>query len=257
MKKYIDIAVELAVKAGDYAKKRKGKIKDISFKGDINLVTDIDRTCEHIIVESIKKHFPGHGILSEERYAKITPAEYKWVIDPLDGTTNYVHGLPIYSVSIALEAKGRVILGVVYNPETGDLFKAEIGKGSFMNRKRIRVSKTKTLKRALLVTGFSYNIKKTRQDNIDNFVKFLKTVQAVRRLGSAAMDLCYVACGYFDGFWEMNLHPWDSAAGMLIVREAGGSVTKFDGSQYSFYEKEILATNSKIHSQMIKVLANK
>ena len=182
------------------------------------------------------------------------PAEYRWVIDPLDGTTNYAHGLPIYSISIALERNDGVVLGVVYDPERGELFQAEKAKGSYLNKKRIRVSKAQNLKKALLVTGFAYDIRKTTQNNMNYFTKFLKKSRALRRLGSAALDLSYVACGRFDGFWEMNLHPWDSAAGSLIVREAGGNLTKFDGSPYSHYDKEILATNSKIHSQMMRVL---
>ncbi len=253
-KKYIDVAVESAVKAGDYAKKRKGKIRSISYKGEINLVTDVDKICEDIIVGTIKKYFPSHSILSEEGYTKVTPAEYRWVIDPLDGTTNYAHGLPIYSVSVALERNDEIVLGIVYDPEREELFKAERARGSYLNKKRIRVSKTRNLKRALLVTGFAYNIRRTTQDNMNYFTRFLKTSRAVRRLGSAALDLSYVACGRLDGFWEMSLHPWDSAAGLLIVREAGGKVTKFDGSPYTHYDKEILATNSKIHTQMMRVL---
>ncbi len=253
-KKYIDVAIESAIKAGDYARKRKGKIKNISYKGEINLVTDVDKTCEDIIVGTIKKYFPSHSILSEENYTLVMPAEYRWVIDPLDGTTNYAHGLPIYSISIALERNDGVVLGVVYDPERGELFQAEKAKGSYLNKKRIRVSKAQNLKKALLVTGFAYDIRKTTQNNMNYFTKFLKKSRALRRLGSAALDLSYVACGRFDGFWEMNLHPWDSAAGSLIVREAGGNLTKFDGSPYSHYDKEILATNSKIHSQMMRVL---
>lgn len=254
MKKHIDVAVVSVVKAGDYAKKRKGKIRYISYKGEINLVTDVDKICEDIIVGTIKKYFPSHSILSEENYTKRTPAEYRWVIDPLDGTTNYAHGLPIYSVSVALERNDEIVLGIVYDPEREELFKAERDRGSYLNKKRIRVSKTQNLKKALLVTGFAYNIRRTTQDNMNYFTRFLKTSQAVRRLGSAALDISYVACGRFDGFWEMSLHPWDSAAGLLIVREAGGKVTRFDGSPYTHYDKEILATNSKIHTQMMRVL---
>jgi len=252
--RFIKIAVETAVKAGIYAKRRKGKIKKISYKGDINLVTDVDKSCEKMIVSSLRKHFRGHSILSEEDTRKPDETEFRWVVDPLDGTTNYSKGLPIYSVSIALERKGKTVLGVVYDPERDELFRAERGKGSFLNKKRIYVSKSKRLIESLLVTGFAYDIRTTKLDNMEYFRTFIKKSLAVRRLGSAAIDLCYVACGRFDGFWEMNLHPWDSAAGYLIVMEAGGSVTKFDGSCYSHYDRELLATNSIIHKEMLSVL---
>lgn len=254
-KKFIDTAIRLAVKSGDYARKRKGSIRNISYKGEINIVTDVDKKCERLIIDGIKKEFPYHSILSEEGYPQPTKGSHRWIIDPLDGTTNFAHGLAIYSVSIALEIDGRVMVGVVYNPETKELFHAEKAKGAFLNKKRIHVSKEKVLKKSLLVTGFAYDLGKAGADNLNFFSKFLRKSQAVRRLGSAALDLSFVACGRFEGFWEMNLHPWDSAAGMLLVEEAGGKVTKFDGSPYTPYDKEILATNSAVHSQMIKILS--
>jgi len=253
-KKFINVAIESALEAGSYARKRKGKIKRISFKGDINLVTDVDSTCEDIIVNRIQKNFPSHSILAEESHRKISPAEYRWIIDPLDGTTNYSRNLPIYSVSIALEHLGRPIVGVVYDPERDELFKAEIGKGAYLNKKRIRTSKTRLMKHAFLVTGFAYNIRLAKRDNMEYFKTFVKKALAVRRLGSAALDLSYVACGRFDGFWEMNLQPWDCAAGVLIVKEAGGRITKFDESPFSYYDNELVATNSRVHKQMIKIL---
>jgi len=253
-RRFIDVAIECALKAGDYARKRKGNIKKISFKGEINLVTDVDKKCEGIIVNTIKNYFPSHNILSEESYSEINTSGYRWIIDPLDGTTNYAHGLPIYSISIALEQNDELFLGVVYQPEYREMFRAEKGKGAFLNKKRIYVSHIKELKKSLLVTGFAYNIRRAMRNNIDHFERFLKASQAVRRLGSAALDLCYVACGRFEGFWEMNLHPWDSAAGKLIVEEAGGKVSKFDGSPFTPFTKEILATNSIVHSEMIRVL---
>jgi len=252
--KFIDLAIDAAVKAGNYAKKRKGSIKKISYKGDINLVTDVDKKCEELIVNLIKKYNPTHRILSEEGYRDRATAGYRWIIDPLDGTTNFAHGLPVYSVSIALEENGKIVVGVVYNPEAGELFTSEVNKGARLNNKKIHVSKINKLDKALLATGFAYDIKHTAKDNVLYFTKFLKIAQAVRRLSSAALDLCYVACGRFDGFWEMNLHPWDSAAAMLIVNEAGGRVTTFNNSTYTPFDKEILATNSKIHDEMVKIL---
>jgi len=252
--RFVKVAVEAALKAGLYAKSRKGKVGKVSYKGAINLVTDVDKKCEDMIVRTVKRCFPSHSILSEENYTKITPAEYRWIIDPLDGTTNFFRGLPIYSVSVALEHKDEIIAGVVYDPERQELFTAETGKGAFLNKRRIHVSSVSTLKRAFLVTGFAYNIRTSMLDNMDNFAAFIKRTLAVRRLGSAALDLCYVACGRFDGFWEKDLHPWDAAAGTLIVKEAGGRVTKFGGSPFSSYDKELLSSNSKIHKHMIRVL---
>ena len=179
---------------------------------------------------------------------------YKWIIDPLDGTTNFAHAFPFFCVSIALEDKGRTVLGVVYDPMRDEIFIAELGKGATLNGKKIRVSRIGSLSGSLLATGFSYGI--TGKDrNITHFRNLLVKAQAVRRAGSAALDLCYVACGRFDGFWELDLHPWDSAAASLIVTEAKGTVTKFDGKPYSHYDKNILATNGRIHSQMVKVLS--
>jgi len=255
MKIFIDAAVKAAIQAGDYAKRRKGKIRNIVYKGEIDIVTDVDKKCEEIIVGRLKKRFPSHKILSEEGYLKRPPAAYRWIIDPLDGTTNYAHGLPVYSVSVALEHKGDSIAGVIYCPETGELFRAERGRGAYLNNKKIHVSKGRKLKNALLATGFAYNIRNTGKDNLNYFNLLIKRAQAVRRFGSAALDLAYLACGRFDGFWELNLHPWDSAAGALIVREAGGTVTRFDGSPYSHYDKQILATNGKIHAEMRQVLS--
>ncbi len=254
IKRALDIAKKACVESGKYAKSRKNKIRRVSFKGEINLVTDVDKSCQDKIVRIIRNNFPSHNILSEENYETKKDSDYKWVIDPLDGTTNFAHGLPIYSTSIALEKNGDIIAGAVYNPELDELFYACRNKGSFLNNKRIRVSKIRSVKKSLLVTGFAYNIKKKAGDNIGNFETFLKKAQAVRRLGSAALDLCYVASGRFDGFWELGLHPWDSAAGLLIIEEAGGKVTKFDNSPYSIYDKEILATNSSIHPDMVKAL---
>lgn len=257
MNEYRKAAIDAAITAGKFIKSRLGKIKDISFKSQINIVTDVDKEAEDIIVKKLKLNFPDFSILTEEKglYLKdINP--FKWIIDPLDGTTNFAHSFPFFCVSVGLEYKDSIILGVVYEPIRNELFYAQKNKGAYLNKKSIWVSKTNRLLKSLLATGFAYNFRKKdrTKNNINNFINFLMTSQAVRRAGSAALDLCYVACGRFDGFWELDLHPWDTAAASLIVKEAGGKVTKFDGTKYSHYDNNILASNGKIHNQMIKVL---
>lgn len=252
-KAYKKIAIEAALKSGEFIKRSVGKIKTISFKGRINLVTDVDKKSENIIIKKILSAFPDHSILSEESSPKEGASEFRWVIDPIDGTTNFAHSFPFFSVSIGLEKEGKLILGVVYDPMRDELFCAEDKKGSYLNKRRIHVSKTVRLSDALLATGFAYGLKKMK-DNLDNFRNLLMRARALRRPGSAALDFCYVACGRIDGFWELYLHPWDCAAGAVIVKEAGGMVTKLDGSGYSHYDKEVLATNGLIHKKMIREL---
>jgi len=186
-----------------------------------------------------------------------TGSNLKWVIDPIDGTTNFAHGFPFYAISVALENNKKPILGIIYDPERKELFCAERGRGACLNGKPIKVSGQKDLKKSLLMTGFSYKLGKSMEENLVHFRNFLITSQAVRRSGSASLDLCHVACGRLDGFWELDLNPWDTAAGCLIVKEAGGEVTTFSGNQYNHYLKEILASNGKIHSQMVKILSKK
>lgn len=251
---YLAAAIEVAKEAGAVQLKGLGKTHDITYKGEINLVTNIDRACEQLITEKLQGYYPDHDILAEEGGGKRKNSEYKWIVDPLDGTTNYAHGYPLFCTSIALEYKSQIVLGVVYEPNRDELFYTEIGNGCFLNGKKIRVSKTKSLKESLLATGFAYNIKQTRNNNIDHFGHMLLKAQAVRRDGVAAIDLCYVACGRFDGFWELNLFPWDVAAGSLIVREAGGLMTNFTGKLFSVYDKEILSTNGLVHHEMQTVL---
>lgn len=250
------VAIEAALKSGALIKSSVGKAGKISYKGKDNIVTETDKKAEGIIIKKIISSFPGHAILSEESIPRKGSSVYKWVIDPLDGTTNFAHGFPFFCVSIALEEMGRVILGVVYDPLRDELFCAEEGKGAYLNDRPIHVSRTKSLSSSFLSTGFAYG-DKTKDKNIKNFKNFLICTLAIRRAGSAALDLCYTACGRFDGFWEMDLNPWDSAAAALIVREAKGLVTRFDGSEYSHYKKDILATNGLIHKSMIKILSDK
>ena len=252
---YKKIAIGAALRSGLFIKNSVGKIGKISYKGRINIVTDIDKKSEDMIIRSIRRAFGDHSILSEESRPRKGSSEYKWVIDPIDGTTNFAHSFPFYCVSIALEESGKSILGVVYDPMREELFVAENGKGAYLNKSRISVSKARKLSRGFLATGFSYQIKNAEDNNVCHFENFLMKAMAIRRAGSAALDLCYVACGRFDGFWELDLKPWDSAAGSLIVQEAGGILTRFDGSKFSPYVGETLATNGLIHSQMVKVLS--
>lgn len=227
----------------------------IDYKGKINLVTEMDRRAERLIGRELRKAFPTHDLLAEENEGNVDHgAEYRWIVDPLDGTTNYAHGLPIYSVSIGLEYRGEMVVGVVYQPELGELFEAAKGWGSRLNGRRIGVSTETKLERSLLVTGFPYDMHETRADNLDHFRDFMKSARAVRRLGSAALDFCYVACGRFDGFWEIKLSPWDMAAGALICTEAGARVTNFAGGKFSVFGKEVVATNGKIHRAVLRTL---
>jgi myo-inositol-1(or 4)-monophosphatase len=250
---YKDTAIKAALKSGRFIKNSVGKISRISYKGRDNIVTDVDKKAEEIIIKDILAAFPSHSILSEERAPKIGASPYKWIVDPIDGTTNFAHAFPFFCVSIGLEEDGAMLLGAVYDPMREELFFAERGKGARLNGKKISVSSTKRLEDGFLSTGFSYG-RKRKDRNIPYFKKLLIRSLAIRRAGSAAIDLCYVACGRFDGFWEMDLHPWDSAAGMLIVNEAGGRVTRFNNLPYTPYHKDILATNGLIHNQISSLL---
>ena len=226
---------------------------EISKKGRVNLVTEADLAAEKVIVERILSHFPDHGILAEERGETAGESPAKWVIDPLDGTTNYAHQYPCYCVSIACEVNEEVLVGVVFDPVLGECYSAIKGRGAFLNGKPISTSEESVLEDSLLVTGFSYGTE-TIKRNLELFNTMMLRSRSVRRDGSAALDLCYVACGRFDGFWEFNLSPWDVAAGSLIVTEAGGMFSRLDGSDASIYDRECLATNGKIHDTLGKIL---
>jgi myo-inositol-1(or 4)-monophosphatase len=227
----------------------------IEHKHVINLVTDADHRAEQRIIDVIHDSFPTHPVLAEERgLTEQSSSRYKWVIDPLDGTTNFAHGFPAYCVSIGVECDGRGILGVVYDPTRDELFTAQIGHGAYLNGAPIFVSKTNLLDQALLVTGFAYDIRDTPNNNLNHFMRFALNVQGLRRTGTAALDLCYVAAGRFDGFWEVALNPWDMAAGVVILREAGGRVTDFRGNIHSIYGKELVASNGLIHQAMLNLL---
>ncbi|MCC6140269.1 MAG: inositol monophosphatase [Nitrospira sp.] len=224
-------------------------------KSAIDLVTEADHAAEQCVIDAILASFPDHAFLAEER-GRIGQSQspYVWIIDPLDGTTNFAHGFPTYCVSIGLEYKRQCVLGVVYDPTRDELFSATRGGGARINDRPIHVSQTAQLDQALFVTGFAYNIRETSNNNLDHFARFALRAQGLRRTGSAALDLCYVAAGRLDGFWEVQLNPWDMAAGVTILREAGGKVTNFGGRSHSLYEQELVASNAHLHDAMIAVI---
>jgi myo-inositol-1(or 4)-monophosphatase len=228
---------------------------EIQSKSRLNdLVTEVDKKSETAIIDVIQDEYPNHFILSEEVGEMSTDSNVKWIIDPIDGTVNFAHGIPICCVSIGIEMDGKLLMGAVFNPFMNELFFAEKGKGAFLNNKPLKVSDNANVKKACLVTGFPYRWVEVGKDPIKVFERFIRMGLPVRRLGSAAIDLCWVAAGRFDGFWEYNLNPWDIAAGYLIIEEAGGTVTNFNGDSYSVYDKQTLATNGKIHKEMIQVI---
>ena len=248
------IALKAVKEGGAILMKYLGKIKSIDYKGEINLVTEADRRSEEVILNIIKDNYPDHRILAEETGESGNFSPFKWIIDPLDGTTNYAHGYPCFCVSLAIEHEEEVIYGAVYDPVKDELFTAEKGKGAFLNGKEIKTSSTKQLDQSLLCTGFPYDVRDDMDSNMINFRTFLMKAQAVRRDGSAALDLCYTAAGRFDGFWEQKLFPWDVAAGGLLVTEAGGKLSNFKGENFSIYDNEIVASNGIIHDQMVEAL---
>jgi myo-inositol-1(or 4)-monophosphatase len=258
MQEFKEIALKAAYGAGAIIRENFYKPKEISYKGRIDLVTNIDKKAEDMIIKIIKKSYPTHNILTEERQLSQDPnQEFRWIIDPLDGTTNYVHGFPFVAVSIALHRNGVPQLGIVYNPILEELFYAEKGSKSLKNGSPIAVSSNRDIERAFLATGFPYNMEDDKRNNLVNFINVIRRCRGIRRAGSAAIDLCYVASGIFDGFWELGLSPWDTAAGEFIVRQAGGMVTKIDGSPFSIFDKEIVATNGEIHEILLNLLQKK
>ncbi len=253
----IQLAVDAALEAGAYLRESVGKVLQIErkFGQETNLVTEIDKRAEEIIIGAIRKEYPDHDFLAEESGSHNKTSEFRWIIDPLDGTLNFTHGVPLYSVSIALEVRGEIVVGVVYEPNLGELFTAEKGKGAFLNKKPIRVSGVDKMIESMMVTGFPYTIRDNPGNAVEHFVNFLMSAQGIRRLGSAAVDLCYVASGRFEAFWEVTLSPWDMAAGVLLVQEAGGRFTDFYGAPSTVYNKQVLATNGLIHDKVVEILA--
>jgi myo-inositol-1(or 4)-monophosphatase len=244
-----------ALQAGEILRAGIGQEHSIHHKGIVNLVTEMDRRSEDFLVSEIRRHYPDHRIIAEESGLLAGLDSHSWYIDPLDGTTNYAHALPIFCVSIAYAEYDELKLGVIYDPMQDELFYAEKGQGAWLNDEPLHVSGVSELLQSLLVTGFPYDLMDTPRNNLENFVRLTRLSQGVRRLGSAAIDLCYVAAGRLDGYWEVQLSPWDMAAGALIVREAGGVVTSMEGDQSLLHSPySVVAGNPQIQPQLLKLV---
>jgi myo-inositol-1(or 4)-monophosphatase len=253
--KFLSFAWEAANAAGEIIRESWHQPKTIDYKGALDLVTTIDRETERKIVEVLQRNFPDHAILAEEETdLRGDNNEYRWIIDPLDGTTNFAHGYPQVSISVGLEQSGRLILGLVYDPLRRECFRAVKGQGATLNGSPIQISTVNELDKALLATGFPYDRREKADYYLSFFKAFLTRCQGIRRNGSAALDLCYVACGRIDGFWQLKLKPWDIAAASLIVTEAGGRVSDFSGNDFSIWGNETLASNGSIHAEMLTAL---
>ena len=250
----LSTAIEAVVRAGDLQMAKFGTGVRVEKKGAIDLVTEVDLEVENMFRAMIAERFPDHDVLAEELGGGTSGARHRWVFDPLDGTTNFAHGVPIFCASLALEVDGEAIVAAVYDPNREELFTAEAGVGSWMNGQRLKVSANDSVLESMLVTGFPYNIQQNTDEFVKVFAQVLKHARAVRRLGSAAIDLCWVAAGRMDGFWEASLKAWDMRAGALILEEAGGKVTGMAGEQWDPYEGHILATNGLIHDELLRVL---
>jgi myo-inositol-1(or 4)-monophosphatase len=255
MSAYRQFIEATAREAGTLLRERVDDPHTVQYKGEINLVTEMDRLSEALIMERIRSSFPDHAILTEESPEIVNESGFRWIIDPLDGTTNYAHRYPVFCVSIALEREGAIHCGAVFNPMLDEMFIAEQGAGAFLNGRRLNVSREAALSRSLLATGFPYDIREDRNNNIRYFEAMIMNTQAVRRAGSAALALAYLAAGRLDGFWELKLMPWDMAAGWLLVAEAGGSVTDLHGDPFALSSPHILASNGLIHGEMHRILA--
>jgi myo-inositol-1(or 4)-monophosphatase len=248
-----ELAISIVYQAGEILRKNIGKITadDVEDKRPFDYVTEIDKASEQLIINSIKEHFPNHEILAEESGKNQNTNSYRWIIDPLDGTTNFIHGYPHSSISIALQKEDKMILGVIYDPYRDELYYAEKNKGAYCNQKRIHVSRQVNINNCLIATGFPFKSRHL----LDRFWKVLSAifmdVSGVRRTGSAALDLAYVACGRFDGFWELKLSPWDIAAGAIIIEEAGGKITDFEGKENHTWTGNVIASNGIIHDFMM------
>jgi myo-inositol-1(or 4)-monophosphatase len=253
---FLATAIEVVVRAGDIQMSRFGTVLDVTKKGDIDLVTEVDLEVEHMCRALVADRFPGHAVLAEEfgETPDSAGASHCWVFDPIDGTTNFAHGLPIFCASLALEIDGQAVVGAIYDPTRRELFSAERGTGAFLNGARLGTSRATRLIDSLLVTGFPYDVHSRSEDVLGLFGRFIRKARAVRRLGSAAIDLCYVAAGRMDGFWEQTLKPWDLAAGALIVEEAGGRVTGVHGEPFTSRLGHVLASNGLIHDAMLATI---
>jgi myo-inositol-1(or 4)-monophosphatase len=252
----LELAIRAAREAGELLRSNLGRQIEVSRKGRIDLVTEVDLASERLIKNLVLTHYPRHTVLGEEsgETGSSSDSEYRWIVDPLDGTTNYAHGYPCFNVSIALHRAGEPLLGVVYDPMRDELFVAERGSGALLNNRRIRVSTTAPLTNALLSTGFPYDFTERYFTNLERFRDFSLNAQGVRRDGSAALDLCYVACGRFDGFWEAGLKVWDSAAAAIVIAEAGGRLTDYSGRPFDPFGPECVVSNGLIHDEMLAVI---
>jgi myo-inositol-1(or 4)-monophosphatase len=252
---FLEVATDAAREGGLILMSKFGRPQRLSYKGEVDIVTEADQESEAVIVARLRNHFPSHAILGEEGGATGAQgsAKYHWYVDPLDGTTNFAHGFPVFAVSLGLLEDGEPLVAAVYNPVSGEMFTALRGEGAYREQKRIHVSHVASLSQSLLATGFPSH-KRVQNPNISYYWEFTLRSHGVRRAGSAALDLCSVACGQFEGFWEFGLKPWDTAAGILLVREAGGTITDFSGKPYHPGDWEILASNGLVHEEM-KILA--
>jgi myo-inositol-1(or 4)-monophosphatase len=251
---YTKTAIKAANAGGDVLKKYFNTGIKVNYKGKIDPVTIADKNSQKKILQIIQKCFPEHAILAEEENNNKITSEYCWIIDPLDGTVNFIHGVKVFSVSIALSYKGEIICGVVYAPLLDEFFVAEKGKGAYLNGKEIKVSNIKTLIKSLVVTGFPYYVQENPNEILGLFKTIITRVQGLRRLGSAAIDLCHVGCGRFEIFWEEGLKPWDVAAGSLIVKEAGGKITDYTNGNGYIFKERLLATNGKVHKNILQLI---
>jgi myo-inositol-1(or 4)-monophosphatase len=255
LREFARVGEAVVREAGGYLRQNLGRGVEASYKGAVDLVTPFDVGAQEILVGRLAAAFPSHGFLAEEGLSRAGTSDCRWIIDPLDGTTNFAHAFPVFSVSAALECAGRPALGFVYDPMRDEMFRAEAGRGAFLNGVAVRVSGTADLGRSLLATGFPYDVRMSPENNLDHWARLIVRAQAIRRCGSAALDLSYVACGRFDGFWELKLKPWDVAAGALIVMEAGGRVTDFEGRPFALGSLGIVATNGLVHPAIVEVRA--
>lgn len=254
MNEFTEAALEAAGNAGKILEKNFRGQLDVEYKGAIDLVTQMDKKSEKMITDFLRNRFPRHDVVSEEGTVLEEGSKYIWYIDPLDGTTNYAHGLPWYAVSIGLLRDGNPTCGVIFNPSSGEMFYGEEGGGAFLNGKKIKISTEANIDKALLTTGFPYYLRERPDRVTRNFNRFLTKCQGVRRYGAAALDLAYVAAGFYEGFWEEGLKPWDTAAGILILKEAGGKVSDYGGKEYSIFKDTIVASNGLVHDRMLEIL---
>jgi len=248
------IAGRAARSAGEVLKQKFGNVDHIGKKGEIDLVTEADVAAEKIILKMLSSHFPKDNIQSEEAGVRDLSSNRTWIVDPLDGTTNFAHGFPFFAVSIGLEIDAEIVLGIVYNPVMDEFFEARKGQGAFLNDRPIHVSNARNLSDSLLATGFPYDIRERSNRIFEQFRTMLLASRGVRRAGSAAIDMCYVASGRLDGLWEENLKPWDTAAGVVIVSEAGGKLSTCDGQAFTPYRQSLVACTPMIHGEMVKAL---